>query len=193
MGLQNSKKKKIIEEVDNFYKHLEDFECSICFCDRKSKVKKVLCKHLICEKCFLKLKNDKLCPLCRNILEPINDNIKKKTCYVNDPYQENMNYDKKEILEQLDLHNVSNEDVNLIKNKIGKTAILGLVDNKTIMIYFMPFYNKNWFQIIENVNGENKYLLYTLLDDLVRNKYDIWYNSKNVFSCAKNILDSIEV
>jgi hypothetical protein len=192
MGLQNSKK-KIIEEVNNFYMHLEDFECCICFCERKTKVKKVLCKHQICEKCFFKLKNDTRCPICRIELEPIDDKKKNKICYINDPYQENLDYDKKEILEQLDLFNVLHDDVELIKKNIGKCAVIGTISEKTVIIYFMPYYNNNWVQIIENVNGENKFLLFTLIDDLKSNNYDIWYNSQIVYDGVKRILDSIKI
>ena len=173
--------------------HLEDFECCVCFCERKTKVKKVLCKHQICEKCFLRLKNDKICPLCRTELIPIDEKKKNQYVYINEPYQENLNYDKKEILEQIDLHNVINEDVELVRKNIGKIAVIGSVDKKTVMIYFMPFYNNNWVQLIENVNGENKYLLFTLIDDLKSNNYDVWYNSKMIYESVKRILDTIEV
>ena len=130
--------------------------------------------------------------MCRTELIPIDEKEKKSICYINDPYQENLDYNKKEILEQIDLHNILNDDVELVKKYIGKTAIIGSVNKKTVMIYFMPFYNKNWFQIID-INGENKYLLFTLIDDLKNNNYDVWYNSKMIYESIKIILDTIEV
>jgi hypothetical protein len=196
MGLNNSKRQKIIE-VNNLYDKLEDFECCVCFIERKSKLKRILCGHQLCEKCFQTisgLERDKnKCPLCRQELEAIDDKT-KKTCYLDDPFQENYDIDKKEVLSQLDLFNVNIDDINLIKKNIGKVAIIGKLETRgSIMVYFIPFlYQKN-FEVIQNFGHENKILLYTLIYDLKQSGYDIWYNSIDVYNYINFFLNSIYI
>ena len=192
MGLNNSKKKKIIE-VNNFYDELKEFECCICFNNRKSKMKRILCGHQICEKCFLKLNGNNLCPICRQTLEPIDFKNKEFLCYVDEPFQENYDYLKKEIIEQVNLHYIQREDVILIKENIGKLALIGKLEDQSMMVYFMPYYKDKKYEIINNFESNNKYLLYTLLDDLKRDNYDIWYNNKFIYDEIKYIFESIEI
>lgn len=192
MGLNNSKKKKIIE-VNNFYDSLVDFECCVCFNDRKCKIKRILCAHQICEKCYLKLKSPKLCPLCREIIEPIDDNNNKRICYVDNPYQENFDMSKREILEQINLNKIQKEDVILVHKHIGKVAVLGLLNDNSVLVYFMPYFYHKYSEIIENPSGENKILLFTLLEDLKQDSYDIWFNNEHVYKEIKSIIDTIPV
>jgi hypothetical protein len=178
MGLNNSKRKQIIE-MNQYYDNLEEFECCVCFSERKNKMKRIFCGHQICEKCFFKIKNNQ-CPMCRQNFEPI-DFKKSGNCYINDPYQYNYNMEKKEILDQLDLFNIQTDDIYLIKENIGKLVVLGrLINEPSIMVYFMPFFMGKRYEIIKNYNGENIYLLYTLIDDLKKNGYDIWYDNKGL-------------
>jgi len=192
MGLNISKKKKIIE-VSNFYEKLENFECCICFNDRKCKLKKILCRHQICEKCFYKIKDKNLCPICRQTLEELEYKDKKLICYIDDPYQENFDINKKEIIEQINLYSIQEEDVLLIQKHIGKIAVIGKLNDESIMIYFMPFYINKKFEIIEKEYENKKFLLYTLIDDLIRDKYDIWYNNKLFHDEIKKMFKSIYI
>jgi len=188
MGLQNSKRKKIVE-INNYYDQLDNFECCVCFNDRKTKMKRIICGHLICEKCFLKIQDFK-CPICRQEMLSI-DTIKKNPIrYINDPFQENLNMDFKEILEQVDLHNIIKEDVSLIQKNIGKVALIGYINTGTIMIYYMPYYLNQWYNVLD-ISGENIYLLYTLIDDLKNKDYNIWYNDKLIHDTLKKYFDKI--
>ena len=182
MGLTNSKYKKNIIDLNNFYDNLVDFECCVCFNERKSKMKRVFCGHLICDKCYKRLK-EKKCPICREDLKII-EKEPIYSCYVSDPYQENLNIDKKEIIEQLDIYNVKQDDVNLIINNIGKLAIIGILHNKNacMIVYYPNFYKKS-YQIIENIfDNFNKIILKTLIDDLKNSDYDVWYNDKESYN-----------
>ena len=190
MGLHNSKRKKIVE-VNNYYDQLKEFECCVCFIERKSKMKRIICSHQICEKCFYKI-ND-ICPICRQKLEPIQEKNIKEICYANKPYQKNYDINKIEIIEQLDLNNIKKDDVDLIKKYIGKLAVVGILIDKSIIVYFMPFFSGKRYEIISDINSDNKYLLYTLLDDLKEKDYDVWYDNKQICEQISEIIKSISI
>ena len=100
---------------------------------------------------------------------------------------------KREILEQINLNKIQKEDVILVHKHIGKVAVIGQLMDNSVLVYFMPYYYHKYSEIIENPSGQNKMLLFTLLKDLKRDSYDIWFNNEHVYKEIKSIIDTISV
>jgi hypothetical protein len=182
MGNKSSKQKLI--EINNYYNSLNNFECCICFTEYIDKIERVKCKHSICKRCAFILQNN-LCPICRLPLEILNK--KNIQFYFDEPYNSHGDMGKKELIMQMDIMDISELDVKRIKKIIGNLAVVRFVNNDLIIHYF-PYFNNLRIQTIKEFNIENNYLFITLIEDLEKQKYKIWYDNQDVYNRILNII-----
>jgi hypothetical protein len=177
------------QELIDYYNNLKNFTCCVCFEENIDKMEYIYCKHEICKRCyyFINIKNNN-CPQCRNEMELLFKPI-KKTQYLKDPFQENLDYKKKELIEQMDIFNITKFDVKRISETVGKLATVGKGCNNDLYIYYFPYFNNEPYQIINNFYKNNNFLFITLKEDLEKNNYNIWYDTMNLFNWINTIIN----
>ena len=95
--------------------------------------------------------------------------------------------EKKELIMQMDIMDISELDVKRIKKIIGNLAVVRFINNDLIIHYF-PYFNNLRIQTIKEFNIENNYLFITLIEDLEKQKYKIWYDNQDVYNRILNII-----